>query len=251
MSIPAAEVGRCYLGVYGKPRTLSLWSLGANYELRERPLSRDLPQFRPTAAQIVERRRSITTKPDLPIVPFASRDAWETFLEGQHATSEGLWIKIAKKGSGIDSVTNDQAVEAALCYGWIDGQVRKFDEDYYLQRFTPRRPRSKWSKVYRKKAMELIERGVMKAAGLREVERAKADGRWDAAYDSPRTATVPADLLRELEKNEQARKFFYELDGRNRYAILYQIQDAKRPETRARRIVKYVAMLAEQKKPYP
>jgi uncharacterized protein YdeI (YjbR/CyaY-like superfamily) len=129
--------------------------------------------------------------------------------------------------------------------------VRKFDEDYYLQRFTPRRPRSKWSKVNRKKAMELIERGVMKAAGLREVERAKADGRWDAAYDSPRTATVPADLLRELKKNNQARKFFYELDSRNRYAVLYQIQDAKRPETRARRIAKYVAMLAEQKKPYP
>jgi uncharacterized protein YdeI (YjbR/CyaY-like superfamily) len=129
--------------------------------------------------------------------------------------------------------------------------VRKLDEDYYLQRFTPRRPRSKWSKVNRKKAMELIERGVMKAAGLREVERAKADGRWDAAYDSPRTATLPEDLLRELEKNEQARKFFYELDSRNRYAILYQIQDAKRPETRARRIAKYVAMLAERKKPYP
>ena len=176
---------------------------------------------------------------------------WEAFLEGHHDTSEGLWLKIAKKGSGIESITYDQAVEVALCYGWIDGQARKLDEDYYLQRFTPRRPRSKWSKVNRKKAMELIERGVMKTAGLREVERAKADGRWDAAYDSPRTAAVPADLLRELEKNKQARKFFYELDSRNRYAILYQIQDAKRPETRARRIVKYVAMLAEQEKPYP
>jgi uncharacterized protein YdeI (YjbR/CyaY-like superfamily) len=167
-------------------------------------------------------------------------------------TSEGLWLKIAKKGSGIESVNYDQAVEVALCYGWIDGQVRKLNEDHYLQRFTPRRPRSKWSKINRKKAMELIERGEMRAAGLREVERAKADGRWDAAYDSPRTATVPEDLLKELEKNEQARKFFYELDSRNRYAILYQIQDAKRPETRARRIAKYVAMLAEQQKPpYP
>jgi uncharacterized protein YdeI (YjbR/CyaY-like superfamily) len=129
--------------------------------------------------------------------------------------------------------------------------VHKFDEDYYLQRFTPRRPRSKWSKVNRKKVKELIERGEMRAAGLREVERAKADGRWDAAYDSPGTATVPADLQRELERNEQARRFFSELDGRNRYAILYQIQDAKRPETRAKRIAKYVAMLAEQKKPHP
>jgi uncharacterized protein YdeI (YjbR/CyaY-like superfamily) len=129
--------------------------------------------------------------------------------------------------------------------------VRKFNEDYYLQRFTPRRSRSKWSKVNRKKATKLIEIGEMKPSGLQEVERAKADGRWDAAYDSPRTATVPEDLLRELEKNERARNFFYELDGRNRYAILYQIQDAKRPETRARRIAKYVAMLAERKKPYP
>jgi len=142
-------------------------------------------------------------------------------------------------------------VEVALCYGWINGQVRKFDEDYYLQRFTPRRSRSKWSKVNRKKVAELIERGEMKAAGLREVERAKADGWWEAAYDSPRSATVPEDLQRELERNEQARRFFSELDGRNRYAILYQIQDAKRPETRAKRIAKYVAMLAEQKKPYP
>lgn len=193
----------------------------------------------------------MTTKPELPILPFASREAWEAFLEGQHATSEGLWLKIAKKGSGIESVTYDQAVEVALCYGWIDGQVRKFDEDYYLQRFTPRRSKSRWSKVNRKKVGELMERGEMKEAGLREVERAKADGRWDAAYDSPRTATVPADLLRELEKNGQAREFFYGLDGRNRYAILYQIQDAKRPETRAKRIAKYVAMLAQQEKPYP
>ena len=194
---------------------------------------------------------AIATKPDLPIVPFASCEAWEAFLEGQHATSEGLWLKIAKKGSGIESVTYDQAVEVALCYGWIDGQVRKFDGEYYLQRFTPRRPRSRWSKVNREKATELIGRGEMKAAGLREVERATADGRWDGAYDPPSTATVPEDLQRELEKNEQARRFFSELDGRNRYAILYQIQDAKRPETRARRIAKYVAMLAEQEKPYP
>jgi uncharacterized protein YdeI (YjbR/CyaY-like superfamily) len=190
-------------------------------------------------------------KPELPIIPFASSDAWEVWLEEHHTASDGLWLKIAKKGSGLETVTYDQAVEIALCYGWIDGQVRKFDEYYYLQRFTPRRPRSKWSKINRQKVTELIERGEMKPAGLREVERAKADGRWDAAYDAPSTATLPEDLLRELEKNEKAREFFSELDGRNRYAILYQIQDAKRPETRARRITKYVAMLAEQKKPYP
>jgi uncharacterized protein YdeI (YjbR/CyaY-like superfamily) len=193
----------------------------------------------------------ITANPDLPILPFVSREAWGSFLEERHASSDGLWLKIAKKGSGIESVTYDQAVEVALCYGWIDGQVRRFDEYHYLQRFTPRRPRSKWSKVNREKATELIERGEMKAAGLREVEQARADGRWDAAYDSPSTATVPEDLRRELEKNEQARKFFSELDRRNRYSILYQIQDARRPETRARRIAKYVAMLAEREKPYP
>ena len=194
---------------------------------------------------------TITTKPDPPIIPFASRDAWEAWLEGQHARSDGLWLKFAKKGSGIETVTYDQAVEIALCYGWIDGQVRRFDEDYYLQRFTPRRPRSKWSKINRQKATELIERGEMKPAGLREVERAKADGRWDAAYDAPSTATVPEDLLRELDKYDVARKFFSTLDSRNRYAILYQIQDAKSPETRARRIQKYVTMLNERKKLYP
>jgi uncharacterized protein YdeI (YjbR/CyaY-like superfamily) len=129
--------------------------------------------------------------------------------------------------------------------------VRKLDEDYYSQRFTPRRPGSKWSKINRQWALELIERGEMKPAGLREVERAKADGRWDDAYAAPSTATVPEDLLRELDKSDVAREFFATLDRRNRYVILYQIQDAKRPETRARRIAKYVAMLAERKKPYP
>ena len=213
-------------------------------------------QAKPLRRFAARRHRSsegdaIAAIPDLPILPFASREAWETFLGERHATSEGLWVKIAKKGSGIGSVTYDQAVVVALCYGWIDGQMRGFDEHYYLQRFTPRRPRSKWSKVNRKKVTELIERGEMKPAGLREVERARADGRWDAAYDPPSTATVPEDLLRELEKNEEARGFFSGLDKRNRYAILYQIQDAKRPETRARRIAKYVAMLARREKPYP
>ena len=192
----------------------------------------------------------MTTK-DLPIVPFASRDAWEAWLEEHHAASDGLWLKIAKKGSGIETVSYAEALEVALCYGWIDGQKASFDQDYWLQRFTPRRPRSKWSKVNRQKATELIEAGRMKPAGLREVERAKADGRWEAAYDAQSTATVPADLSRALEKNDRAREFFAKLDSTNRYAILYQIQDAKRPETRARRIQKYVAMLSEQKKLYP
>jgi uncharacterized protein YdeI (YjbR/CyaY-like superfamily) len=192
----------------------------------------------------------MTAKLDLPIIPFASREAWEAWLEEHHTTSDGLWLKFAKKGSGLESVSFAEALEVALSYGWIDSQADSFDDQYWLVRFTPRRPRSKWSKRNREKATELIRRGVMKPAGLREVERAKADGRWDAAYDAPSTATVPDDLRRELEKNDKAREFFATLDSRNRYAILYRIQDAKRPETRARRIEKYVAMLSEQKKLY-
>ena len=193
----------------------------------------------------------MSAKPELPILPFASREAWEPWLEEEHAASEGLWLKIAKKGSGIESVSYAEALEAALCYGWIDGQKASFDDSYWLQRFTPRRARSKWSKVNRRKATELIERGEMKPAGLREVERAKADGRWDAAYEPQSAATVPEDLRLELERNEGAREFFETLNSTNRYAILHRIQDAKKPETRARRIAKYVAMLAEGKKLYP
>jgi len=193
----------------------------------------------------------MTTKTDLPIIPFTSRDAWAAWLEEQHATSDGLWLKIAKKGSGVESVSYAEALEVALCYGWIDGQKASFDDRFWLQRFTPRRARSRWSKINRQKATELIERGEMRPAGAREVERAKADGRWDAAYDAQRTARVPDDLRRELEKNDGAREFFQMLDSANRYAILYQIGEAKRPQTRARRIEKYVAMLGEGKKVYP
>src|ERR671917_198810 len=188
----------------------------------------------------------MTTKQDLPIIPFASRNAWEAWLEKHHATSDGLRLKIAKKGSGIETVSYAEALDAALCYGWIDGQKDRLDQRHWLQRFTPRRPRSKWSKVNRQKATELVEKGEMMPSGLREVERAKADGLWEAAYDAQSTATVPDDMRRELEKNRRALKFFSKLDSRNRYTILYQIQDAKKPETRARRIEKYVLMLAEQ-----
>ena len=164
-----------------------------------------LPRFRPTAVPIAGEGDAIATKPDLPIFPFASREAWRTLLEGQHATSKrGCGSRSPRRVREWGGVTYHQAVEVALCYGWIDGRVPKFDEDYYLQRFTPRRSRSKWWKVNRLRATELIEQGDVKAAGLREVERAKADGRWDAAYDSPRTATVPEDLQRELERDRQA-----------------------------------------------
>ncbi len=187
----------------------------------------------------------------LPVIPFASRDAWDAWLAEHHEDADGVWIKIAKKGSGIESVTHPEALEVALCYGWIDGLRDRLDDEYFLQRFTPRRPRSKWSKVNCGKATELIEQGRMRPAGLKEVERAKADGRWDAAYDPWSTVTVPDDLQRELDRNDTAREFFATLDSRNRYAILYRIQDAKKPETRARRIEQYVAMLNNREKLYP
>ena len=193
----------------------------------------------------------MTVKPDLPILPFASRSLWEEWLTENHQTSNGLWLRIAKKNSGIRTVSYAEALAVALCHGWIDGQKDGFDDDYWLQRFTPRRTRSKWSTVNREKATKLMESGEMKPAGLREVERARADGRWDAAYEAQSKATVPEDLRRELEKNQAAQEFFAALDGTNRYAILYRIQDAKKPETRARRIEKYVAMLTEGTKPYP
>ena len=193
----------------------------------------------------------MTTKQDLPVVSFETQQDWEKWLADEHASSSGVWLKIAKKGSGIASVSQSEAVETALCYGWIDSQSSGFDECYWLQRFGPRRPRSKWSKINRDKATELIAKGAMKPAGLSEVERAKADGRWDAAYDSPRTATVPDDFQRALDDNDEARAFFATLNGANRYAILYQLQDAKRPETRRRRIEKFIVMLNEHKKLYP
>jgi uncharacterized protein YdeI (YjbR/CyaY-like superfamily) len=182
---------------------------------------------------------------------FADRSAWEKWLAANHATADGIWLKIAKKDSGVNSVSQGTAVEVALTYGWIDGRANKFDDQYWLQRFTPRRRQSKWSKINRDKAVELIKSGKMKPAGLREVERAKADGRWAAAYPGSRTITVPDDLQRELDKNERAREFFATLNSQNRYAILYRIHEAKKPETRSRRIEKFVAMLNDQQKLYP
>ncbi len=181
---------------------------------------------------------------DQPVLPFGSREAWAAWLDEHHGSSDGVWIKLAKKGSGIPTVTYDEAVEVALCYGWIDGQMHGLDETWYVQRFTPRRRRSKWSKINRERALALIERGEMKPAGLAEVERAQADGRWDAAYDSPLTATVPDDLRRALDGNPRAAEAFARLDAQSRYSILYSLQDAKRPETRARRIERAVARLA-------
>jgi uncharacterized protein YdeI (YjbR/CyaY-like superfamily) len=183
-------------------------------------------------------------------VYFDSREVWEAWLDEHHATAPEAWVKIAKKASGIPSVSYDEAVEVALCYGWIDGQMRSLDSDFYVQRFTPRSRRSRWSKLNREKVARLIETGAMKPAGLREVELAKADGRWDAAYDSPTTATVPDDLREALEQNRRASRAFASLDSRNRYAILHRLQEAKKPQTRQRRIEQFVAMLAKGKKLY-
>ena len=184
----------------------------------------------------------------LPVLPFASPAEFEAWLSEHHDSAAGLWIKFAKKASRIDTIVYAEALELALCHGWIDGQVAKVDESFYAQRFTPRRARSKWSKINRAKAEELIARGAMKPAGLAEVERARGDGRWDAAYDSPSNATVPDDLQAALDANPRAAEFFATLSGPNRYAILYRIQEAKRPETRARRIDQFVAMLARGEK---
>jgi uncharacterized protein YdeI (YjbR/CyaY-like superfamily) len=175
---------------------------------------------------------------------FASADEWEAWLRKHHDTAPGVWIRFARKGAGVPTVTYMEALHAALCFGWIDGQARRLDDAFYLQRFTPRRARSIWSKRNRDFATALIESGRMQPAGLREVERAKADGRWDAAYDAPSTATVPDDLQAALDANPAAAEFFAGLSGQNRYAVLHRIQTAKRPETRARRIEKFVAMLA-------
>jgi uncharacterized protein YdeI (YjbR/CyaY-like superfamily) len=188
---------------------------------------------------------------DLPTLTFASQADWETWLEAQHANSRGVWIKMAKKATGIPSVSHAEALERALCYGWIDGQRVGFDEAYFLQKFTPRRAKSGWSRVNREKALELIAAGRMRPAGLREVERAQADGRWDAAYEPQSTISVPDDLQRALDASPDAQAFFNTLDSRNRYAILYRIQTAKKAETRAARIQKFVAMLAQGQKIYP
>jgi uncharacterized protein YdeI (YjbR/CyaY-like superfamily) len=185
-----------------------------------------------------------SSSPDPPLKEFRTRAAWEKWLERHHGDDAGVWMKFAKKGTGVTTVTYAEALEVALCFGWIDAQVKRLDETYYLQRFTPRRARSKWSKINRESATRLIESGTMRPPGLAEVDRAKADGRWDAAYDSSAAAVVPDDFERALARNKKAREFFTTLSSANRYAILYRIQDAKRPETRARRITQLVEMLA-------
>jgi uncharacterized protein YdeI (YjbR/CyaY-like superfamily) len=183
-------------------------------------------------------------KTEQPVLFFAAPADLEAWLDEHGEESDGIWLKFAKKGSGIRSVVYAEAVEVALCHGWIDGQAKRLDEEHYLQRFTPRRPRSKWSRINREKAERLIAKGRMRPAGLREIERAREDGRWDDAYDPPTTATVPDDFQQALDAEPAARQFFETLGSTKRYSFLYRIADAKRPETRARRIAEYVELLA-------
>ena len=188
---------------------------------------------------------------DLPTLAFETEAAWHDWLERNHAVSPGVWIRFAKKASGEASITHDEALDAAIAYGWIDGQNKSLGATHYVQRFIPRAPRSKWSRINGSKAEALIASGQMRPAGLREVERAKADGRWAAAYEGPRLIPVPDDLREALDASPRAAAFFEGLDSKNRYAVLYRIHDAKKPETRARRIANFVGMLAEGRKLHP
>ena len=188
---------------------------------------------------------------EIPIVLFERAGGWEDWLKVNHTSSAGLWLRLAKKDSGIASVSYAEALEVALCYGWIDGQKKSYDETTWLQKFTPRGSRSVWSKINREKAEELIKSKRMKPAGLKAIESAKQDGRWDAAYDSQSKATVPDDFQAALDQNAGAKAFFVTLKSHNRYAILFRIQTAKKAETRDRRIRQIIEMLERHKTFHP
>ena len=190
-------------------------------------------------------------KQGLPVLVFADAKEWEDWLAKNHDTAKGVWITFAKKGADTATVTYPEAVEAALCQGWIDGQAAGVDESFWLQRFTPRGPRSKWSQINCARAERLTDAGRMQPAGLAAIEAARQDGRWGAAYAPPSTATVPPDLQAALDADPGAAAFFGTLTGTNRYAILYRIADAKRPETRARRIEHFVEMLSRGQTLHP
>ena len=184
------------------------------------------------------------TKPDIVPTLFRNAKAFETWLKKHHAKSDGLWLQIARKGADEPSVTYPEAVEIALCWGWIDGQKKGLDDQHFLQRFTPRRARSIWSRINVDKVATLIEAGRMQPAGHAQIDAAKADGRWDQAYDGARTSTMPNDLQAALEAAPKAKAFFATVNASNRYAVLWRVQTAVKPETRARRIAQLVEMLA-------
>ena len=188
---------------------------------------------------------------DAPLLLFRSADEWAAWITSQPATSPGAWLKISRKGSTEASLSYDEALQTAIAFGWIDGQKGTFDDAFWLQRFTPRRRSSKWSKRNRAIAEALIEDGQMHESGHRAVEEAKANGSWDRAYDSQATAVVPADLRAALDRDPDAAAFFDALDSANRYSILFRLQDAKRPDTRAKRLQRFVAMLHAGQKIHP
>jgi len=190
-------------------------------------------------------------KTDYPLKAFKTPRSFETWLSRNHTRTAGVRIKIAKKGSGIAAASYDDLLQIALCYGWIDGQSKSIDADWYCQRFTPRRTRSLWSKRNREIVARLIEEGRMQPAGQAEIDRAKADGRWQAAYDSPANAKVPEDLADALRKSPRARRFFESLDARNRYAILHRLMTARRAESRSKRVAAFMQMLLDGRKLYP
>ena len=188
---------------------------------------------------------------NLPVKAFEDQQTWADWLHTNHVASSGLWIRLAKKASARRSVSYAEAVEVALCYGWIDGQSKSYDETSWLQKFTPRRRGSIWSKINRAKAERLISEGRMQPAGLAEIDRAKQNHRWDAAYDSPGTATVPVDFQAALESSPRARAFFCALNSRNRFAILFRVQNARKAATRVSRIEQFIRMLEKHEKLYP
>ncbi len=188
---------------------------------------------------------------NLPVQLFENKKDWEAWIDKNHLTSAGLWLRIAKKAARIKSLSYAEALEVALCYGWIDGQKKTYDETTWLQKFTPRGPRSIWSAINREKAQELIKQGLMKPAGLKAIERAKENDKWETAYDSQSKITVPDDFQSELDKNPKAKAFFATLNSANRYAILFRLQTAKKPETRAKRLRQYIEMLKKHEKLHP
>ncbi|HEY2517932.1 MAG TPA: YdeI/OmpD-associated family protein [Polyangiaceae bacterium] len=208
------------------------------------------PRIQPSAAKVAAKPAAASKVPtgELPTLAFADPRAFSTWLAANHDTSRGAWLRLAKKASGIPSVTYAEAIGVALAWGWIDGQKRPGDETSWLQKFSPRAARSMWSKINRDKATALIAAGAMQPAGLAEVTRAQRDGRWEAAYDAPSRAAVPEDLAAALAANPRAAAFFATLDAANRYSVLFRIQTAKKPETRTKRIEDFVAMLARHER---
>ncbi len=191
------------------------------------------------------------THPDLPVILFETQQDWAAWLDEHHAEAPGIWLRLAKKAAPLQSLSYTEALDVALCYGWIDGQKKSYDESSWLQKFTPRGSQSIWSKVNRENAQALIQSGHMQPAGLAAIERARQNGRWAAAYDSQRNATVPDDFQAALDSHPGAKAFFATLDSRNRYAILFRLQTAKKAETRTRRIQQFIHMLEQHEKLYP